>query len=328
MASSDSPQPPTELSLTKTSNDQHISFEEERDISDNITSVLPTTSTDPTPKAKELVDLSNETLSRIVCNLDAPSAVCLGLTCKQLMSLVTTVCNRDLVSIVPKYAYSDQGTPAVLDDYTSTIIVNRLFRDIDRALHTCYDIGLGQVVAGQKQYSLKRIGLLNQFNYNLYGSHLLEGHDRCCRPNSSTCVICGLLGLMDGSYRRGRSDMLKELEETGEVTYDDDDDDDEEGQAGDLDDDADDSDDEDSDESDHGPDDEDGGAAEESNLHNGDSSTIRSESERSVDEDGEVNDGANEGNSGIYVEMDDVDFESEPLSDEGDTIVNGTVFQD
>ena len=263
----------------------------------------------PTSKAKDLLDLNNETLSSVVRSLDAPGAVCLALTCKHMKTLVTSVCSRDLGSIVPKYAYSDEGTPPVLQFYSSTKEVNHLFWGVELAIHTCIDLGIASAVAGKKQYSRERIGLLSQLSRTsrMYGSHLLEGHDQCTSPRGLDCRICSLLSLMQTAYRSGRSDMLKELEESGEVTYDEDGDD--TPDAGEDDDEDSDSDDSDgggpNDDQDDG--DQDGESEIDDGLNDPDSFSIHTESERSADEDDDPDDGANDGDAGSDAVMSNAD---------------------
>ena len=74
-----------------------------------------------------------------------------------------------------------QGTRPMLKDYSSNKEVNHLFWNIEQAIHTCIDLGLGSSVAGRKQYSRERIRLLNQLDgtSRLHNSHLLQAHDRC-----------------------------------------------------------------------------------------------------------------------------------------------------
>ena len=70
--------------------------------------------------------LSNELLTNIICNMDAPRAVCLALTCRKFYALVTVVCERDLWDICPIFYKTDQergisGTPPMLQPYQADI---------------------------------------------------------------------------------------------------------------------------------------------------------------------------------------------------------------
>ena len=91
---------PEESALTMSFDNQNA-VREDSTTNNILTSASSTPSPLPKPKAKELLDLNNETLSNMVRNLDAPAAVCLALTCKHLESVVTTVCGRAIGSIVP-----------------------------------------------------------------------------------------------------------------------------------------------------------------------------------------------------------------------------------
>jgi F-box domain len=242
----------------------------------------------PTTSEKELLALSNEVLANIVAHLDPPSAVCLALSCKHLKGMVEDFCNADIGSLIPKYIHG--AGSSTLQVYIPTKKERSLSYKLQKISHTCLDANLQNIVNVDVLFSPDRIGLLNLLNHKSEHSHIRLGHARCTAPRGSSCVICSLLVLMESEYRLGRRDIIKELEASGEITYDDEDGIDQGGDKEDDDgrDSGDDNGDDDSG-SDNGEDESDDGTdPNESGLDDGDSITINSDSERSTYEDDQI----------------------------------------
>jgi hypothetical protein len=166
-------------------------------------------------RGSRLLGLSNELLTSIILNLDAPSAVCFGVTCKQAHSLVLTVCKTDyIMSICPKWSDKGYDVAVPLAQY----IEPKECKDIQARsfLAIRWVQKLLEELPGEKQrlprslLSVMRIDLNNRManedwdqRYQHYGEsgHAPYGHSFLVGDDMPPCVICRQLGALEATAR-------------------------------------------------------------------------------------------------------------------------------
>ena len=145
--------------------------------------------------------LSNELLRKVVKNLHAPAAVCLALTCKHLMTVVTSVCDCNLDSIVRRYK-SDvlcYDWDNALQDYTPTAADIVLSSEVNSAYNYLFGLAYETIYGLKVGYTLEYIGLMNQFDDPKMYPHARKGHAKCLRLGQSECAMCAVLEATAGS---------------------------------------------------------------------------------------------------------------------------------
>ena len=141
--------------------------------------------------SKALLGLSNELITIIVTNLDPPAAVCFGLTCKHLKTIVTTCCGRPLDKICVKLAAQalDIEPLALLQVHCPSDAVLRTLRDVQYAVE--YREVEREKDIGKHQLHTEYISLMN---YMMFSPWVTQRH------RNLTCLCRGHIHLVTDNY--------------------------------------------------------------------------------------------------------------------------------
>lgn len=150
-----------------------------------------------------ILKLSNELLTKIVLSLDPPTAVCLGLSCKQHYKMVPAACKTTFRKICPRFADESSGSPLLPPYYPTPeeILVQRYastaiklidaVRDYDKPRPKCLlstdYIALMNRLAG---YDI----LFNPNNLNYCSVN--DGHMTDSPGAVDNCGVCTVMQLM------------------------------------------------------------------------------------------------------------------------------------
>ena len=167
---------------------------------------------EPEARRKQLLDLSNELLSRVVPFLDPPTTVLLGLTCKHLLNIVTSLCQTDLMSIVPKYLGSAKP-PAILEPYIPTEEESFMMFCAKGALSLCWQIGFDRFYKDTRVFSFEFLKVLSRLDYapNDRIGHWCFGHHHVHLGDDVPCAFCTMTMSLKWSYNAGRNQGKSDL---------------------------------------------------------------------------------------------------------------------